>query len=67
MEYNPELIYTQGSKNIAADSLSRLDVVDTNNPINPNIQSLAKRFLLEKEDVLHSVNYKTIMQYQIFS
>ena len=32
-EYNPELIYTQGSKNIAADALSVLDIVDTNNPI----------------------------------
>ena len=28
-EYNPELLYIQGSKNIAADALSRLDIVDT--------------------------------------
>ena len=29
-EFNPELIYIQGSKNIAANALSRLDIVDTN-------------------------------------
>ena len=32
-EYNPELIYIQGSKNIVADALSRLDIVDTNKSI----------------------------------
>ena len=32
-EYNPELIIIQGSKNIAADALSLLDTVDSNNPI----------------------------------
>ena len=31
-EYNPELLYIQGSKNIEADALNRVDVVDTNNP-----------------------------------
>ena len=36
-EYNPELIYKQGFKNIVADALSRLDIVDTNNPIKPNM------------------------------
>ena len=60
-EYNPELICAQGSKNIVADALSRLD---TNNPIKPNMSSLAGHFSLEKEDVLHPVNYKTIMQCQ---
>ena len=63
-EYNPELIYIQGSKNITANALSRLDVVGTNNPIQLYMSSLAKQFSLEKEDVLHPVNYKTIMQYQ---
>ena len=63
-EYNPELIYIQGSKNIAADTLSRLDIGDTHNPIKPNISPLAEHFSLEKEDVLCPVNYKTIMQYQ---
>ena len=63
-EHNPELIYIQGSKNIAADALSRLGIVDTNNPTEPNMSLLVKHFSLEKEDVLHPVNYKTIMQYQ---
>ena len=30
-EYNLELIYIEGSKNIAADTLSRLDI-ETNDP-----------------------------------
>ena len=60
-EYNPELIYIQGSKNIAADVLSRLDIVDTNNPIKPKMSSLAKHFSLENEGILHPVNYKTNM------
>ena len=30
-EYSPELIYIQGSQNIAADTLSRLDIIDTPN------------------------------------
>ena len=63
-EYSPELIHTQGSKNITVDTLSRLDIVDTNNPIKPNMSSLAEHFSLEKENVLHPVNYKTIMRYQ---
>ena len=32
-EYTLELIYIQGFKNIAADALSSLDIVDINNPI----------------------------------
>ena len=32
-EYNPELIYIQGSKNIAKHALSRLDIVNTPNPV----------------------------------
>ena len=60
-EYNSELIYIRGSKNIAADALSRLDIVDTNNPIKPNMSSLAEHFSLEKEDGLQTLNYKTIM------
>ena len=63
-EYNSELIYIQGSKNIAADALSRLDLVDTYIPIKHNMSSLAGYFSLEREDVLHPVNYKTIMRYQ---
>ena len=60
-EHNPELVFMNGSKNIAADSLSRLD---TNNPIQPNISPLAEHLLLEKENVLHPLNYKTILQYK---
>ena len=31
-EYNPEVIHIQGSRNIADDSLNRLEIVDANNP-----------------------------------
>ena len=62
-EYNPELTYIQDYKTIAAGALSRLDIVDTNNPIKVNMSSLAEHFSIEKEDVLHPVNYKT-MRYQ---
>ena len=41
-EYNPEIIYIQGSKNIVADALSRLDIVDTKNLIKPNMSLLAE-------------------------
>ena len=63
-EYNQELICIQGSKNITADALSILDIVDTNNSIKPNMSSLAEHFSIEKEDILYPVNYKTIMRYQ---
>ena len=49
---------------MAADALSRLDIVDTNNLIKTNRSSFAKHFSLEKEDVLHPVNFKSIMWYQ---
>ena len=38
-EYSPELIYIQGFKNTAADALSRLDIVDTPNPIKNKFKS----------------------------
>ena len=38
-EHNPKLIYIKGSKNIAADALSRLHKVDTNNSMKPNMSS----------------------------
>ena len=47
-EYNPEFIYIQCSKNITAYVLSRLYIVDSNNPIKPNMSSLTEHFLLEK-------------------
>ena len=37
IEYSPESIYIQGSKNIAADAFSRLDIVDTRNSVKNNI------------------------------
>ena len=43
-EYNPELIYIQGPKNIAAVVLGRLDIVGTNDSIKPNMSSLAEHF-----------------------
>ena len=63
-DHNPELIYIQGSNHIAVDTLSWLDIVDTKNPIKPNIISLTENFSLEKEDILHPVNYKTMIRYQ---
>ena len=44
--------------------LRRLGKVTFNNPIKPNIPSVSEHFSFEKEDFLHQVNYKTIMQYQ---
>ena len=44
-EYNQELIYIKGSKIIVADALHRLNIVDTNNPIKPNISSLPEHFV----------------------
>ena len=41
---NPELIYIQGSKNIAAGALSRLDIVDTINLIGHYICLSAEHF-----------------------
>ena len=43
-EYSPELIYIQGSKNIAADALSRLDIVDTPNPVKNNFKSINEHY-----------------------
>ena len=58
------LIYIQGSKNIAADALSRLNIVDTPNPVKNKIKSISEHKWLEDEDITHPTNYKTIMQSQ---
>ena len=50
-EYSPELIYIQGSKNIAVGALSRLDKVDTPNPVQNNM-SVNEHYALEDEDIL---------------
>ena len=51
VEYNPELIYIQGFKNITADALSRLDEVDIPNPVKNNIISINEHYGLEDEDI----------------
>ena len=63
-EYRSELMYTQISKNITADALSRLDIVDTLNPVKNNIESLNEHYGLEDEYALHTTKYKTNMQKQ---
>ena len=41
-EYNPELIYIQvGSKSIVVDALCRLEIVDSYNPIKPNMSYIS--------------------------
>ena len=45
--YSPELIYIQGSKNVAADALSRLDTVDTPNPVKSNYKSINEHYALK--------------------
>ena len=39
-EYSPELLYVQGSKNIAADTLNSLDIIDTPDPVKNNVKSI---------------------------
>ena len=63
-EYSPELIYIQGSKNIAPDALSRLDIVDTPNLIKNNMKSINEQYELEDEDISCPSNYKTFVEYQ---
>ena len=63
-EYGHELIYIQGSKNVTPGALSRLDIVDTPNPIKNYIESINEYYGLEGEDISHPTDYQTIMQYQ---
>ena len=46
---------------IAADALSRLDIVETDNPIKPNMLSLDVHFSLSKRYDLYPFNYKSII------
>ena len=62
-KYSLEVIQNQGSKNIAADALSRLDIVDTPIPVKINIKSVYGHYRLEDEDISHRTNYETITQY----
>ena len=62
--YSPELIYIQGSKKITLGALSRLDIVDTPNPVTDNIKSVNEHYGLGDQDIPHSTNFKTIMQNQ---
>ena len=50
-EYSPEVIYIEGSTIIAADAFSRLDIVDTPNPVKNNIKSVSEYYGLEEEDI----------------
>ena len=52
-EYSLELISIQGSKNITADVSSRLDIVDTPNPVKNNIKSINEHYGLQDEDNSH--------------
>ena len=63
-EYSPKLIYIQGSKNIAVDTLSRLDIVDTPNPVKNNIKSINEHYGIEDEEILHPTNHQTIIKNQ---
>ena len=63
-EYSPELIYIKGTKNVPADALSRLELVTDAEPVKADPQSLAEHFALEKEDLSHPTNYKSIMKSQ---
>ena len=66
----------KGSKNIVADALSRLDIIDNldkdntstnsnniHNKVEPTLESLSENFTLNKEDVLHPTSFKTIMRF----
>ena len=63
-EYNSDLIYSQGYKNIAPDAKSRLDIVDTPYPIKNNIKSINEHYGLEDENISHPTYYKPVMRYQ---
>ena len=54
---SPEFICIQVSKNIVANALSRLDKVDTPNPVQNNIDSVNDHYGLEDEDISHPINY----------
>ena len=52
-EYSPELVYIQGSKNVAANALSRLDLDTDTVPVKATEHSMAELFALKEEDILH--------------
>ena len=58
------MVDKKGLWGIAADALSRLDIVDTPNPVKNNIKAINEYYGLEDEDISHPTNYKEIMQYQ---
>ena len=51
------MFYIKDSKITAADALSRLDIVDTSNPVQNNIKPVNKYYGLEDEDILYPTNY----------
>ena len=58
------MIYIQGSKNVTADALSRLDIADTPNPFKNNIKSINGHYGLEDDNISHPTSYKSIIQNQ---
>ena len=66
-EFSPELIYIQGERNIVADALSRLDIVDNEFKFS-DTQKLetfyAELFDLNNNTIVNPVTYKNIMVHQ---
>ena len=66
-EFSPELIYIQGERNIVADALSRLDIVDKEYEFS-DTQKLetfyAELFDLNSNTTVNPVTYKNIMVHQ---
>ena len=54
-EYSHEMIYIQGSKHIAAYALTKVDIVDTPNPIKHTIKSVNEYYGLEDEDIFYTL------------
>ena len=66
-EFSPELIYIKGSKNVVADALSRLELVENVEKVPSTMDGLAEHFGLETKDLpkaAHPTKYKTIMSHQ---
>ena len=66
-EFSPELVYIQGERNIVADALSRLDIVDKEYEFS-DTQKLetfyAELFDLNSNTTVNPVTYKNIMVHQ---
>ena len=56
------MIYIQGSNNISADVLRRLDLVDAPIPVKNNIKSVNEDYGLENEDIIYPTDCETMIQ-----